>query len=163
MKRSLLVTFLTIVTAAAPAFAQDGQRPARKKSQVKAEMVKMEDALDVVSEWLKKPEGKAPMDKVTEATLAMVEAKKHAPRATARQPEDKREEFVKNYQIEVNKVIRNLLDLEDAMLKGDHKAAAKILGGFKDMEKAGHKVFKPRRRRGRAPKQPAPEAKPQSK
>jgi len=152
MKRSLLVTLLAVLTAATPAFAQDGgKRPARKKSVVKAEMEKMEEALEVVGDWLKKPEGKAPMAKITEAAVSMMEAKKHAPRATARQPEDKQAEFVKNYQIEVNKVLRSILDLEDAMLKGDHKAAEKILGGMKAMEKAGHKVFKPRRRRGRKP------------
>ena len=46
-------------------------------------------------------------------------------------PEDKQKEFVKNYQIEINKLLRSILDLEDAMLKDDHKTAEKILGGMK--------------------------------
>lgn len=151
MKRSLLVALLAIATAATPLLSQDGdKRPVRKKSPVKAEMQKMEDALDLVADWLKKPEGDAPMASITEAAVAMIEAKKHAPLATARQPEGKQKQFVKNFQIEINKVLRNILDLEDAMLNGDNKAAEKILGGMKDIEKAGHKVFKPRRRRGGA-------------
>lgn len=149
MKRSLLVALLALTTATTPLLSQDaGKRPARKKSPVKVEMEKMADALELVSDWLKKPEGAAPMAKITEAVVAMVEAKKHAPPATARQPEAKQKDFVKNYQIEVNKVLRSILDIEDAMLNGDHKVAEKILGGLKAIEKAGHKVFKPRRRRG---------------
>ena len=101
----------------------------------------------ILSEWLKKPEGAAPMAKISEAAVAMIEAKKHAPRATARLPKEKQKDFVKNYQIEINKLLRNILDLEDAMLTGDHKAAEQVLASMKDIKKAGHKVFKPRRRR----------------
>lgn len=148
MKRPLLIALFVLTTATSPLLSQsDSTRPARKKSPVKVEMENMEEALDVVSEWLKKPEGDAPMAKITEATVAMVAAKKHAPRATARLPEDKQKEFVKNYQIEINKLLRSILDLEDAMLKDDHKTAEKILGGMKAIAKAGHKTFKPRRRR----------------
>ena len=148
MKRSLLVALLAIATATTPLLSQDaGNRPARTKSPVKVEMEKMDEALDVVSEWLKKPEGAAPMAKISEAAVAMIEAKKHAPRATARLPKEKQKDFVKNYQIEINKLLRNILDLEDAMLTGDHKAAEQVLASMKDIKKAGHKVFKPRRRR----------------
>jgi len=148
MKRPLLVALLAITTMTTPLLSQDGEkRPARKKSPVKVEMENLDEALEAVSDWLEKPEGKAPMAKITEATVAMVEAKKHAPRATARLPEDKQKEFVKNYQIEINKLLRSILDLEDAMLKGDHKAAEKILDDMNDLKKSGHKTFKPRRRR----------------
>lgn len=150
MKRSLLVALLAITTAAAPLTSQnpEGQRPKRARSPVKAEMQKMEEALETVDDYLQKPEGDAPMAAITAATSAVIEAKKHAPRAASMQPEDKRAEFIKSYQVEMNKVLRGILDLEDALLANDLKAAEKVMKTFSAMEKAGHKVFKPRRRRG---------------
>jgi translation initiation factor IF-2 len=56
------------------------------------------------------------------------------------------------YQVEINKALRGILDLEDAMLTKDLKAAEAAMKALKAMEKAGHKVFKPRRRRGGAKK-----------
>ena len=152
MKRSLLIALLAITTAASPLLCQDegGKRPQRAPSEIKAQMEKMEEALDAVGEYLKKPEGDAPMAKITEAAASLMEAKKHAPRATQRQPEDKQADFVRAYQVEINKAMRGILDLEDAMLGKDYKAAAKALAALKDIEKAGHKVYKPRRQRGGA-------------
>lgn len=149
MKRSLLVALFAIFAATTPALSQEGQRPVRKKSPVKAEMEKVEEALDVVGDYLKKPEGKAPATELTSAIAALVECKKHAPRATARLPEDQQAEFVKNYKIEINKALRGVLDLEDAVLNKDMKKAEEALKALYAMEKAGHKVFKPRRRRSR--------------
>ena len=150
MKRSLLVVLLTITSAAAPLMSQnaDGQRPKRTRSPVKVEMQKMEEALETVDDYLKKPEGDVPMAEIAAATAAVIEAKKHAPRAASTQPEDKRADFIKSYQIEMNKVLRGILDLEDALLADDLKAAEKVMKTFSTMERAGHKVFKPRRRRG---------------
>ena len=148
MKRPLLVALFAIA-AATPVLSQDAgaTRPKREKSPVKVEMEKMEEALDAVGEFLKKPDDKAPMAQITAAAVSLMEAKKHAPRATARQPKEKQAEFVKNYQVGINKALRGLLDLEDAMLNKDYKAVEAAMKELKAIEKAGHKVFKPRRRR----------------
>ena len=150
MKHCLLVALLAITTAAAPLMSQnaEGQRPKRTRSPVKVEMQKMEEALEAVDDYLQKPEGDAPMAQIAAATTSVIEAKKHAPRAASTQPEEKRADFIKSYQIEMNKVLRGILDLEDALLANDLKAAEKAMKAFSAMEKAGHKVFKPRRRRG---------------
>ncbi|MFT4512574.1 MAG: hypothetical protein ACI89X_002961 [Planctomycetota bacterium] len=150
MKRSLIVALFAIAAATTPVLSQDagGQRPKRQKSPVKVEMEKMEEALDAVGDFLKKPDGKAPMAEITAAAGSLMEAKKHAPRAAARQPKEKQAAFVIAYQVEINKALRGILDLEDAMLTKDFKAAEAAMKALKAMEKAGHKVFKPRRRRG---------------
>jgi hypothetical protein len=152
MKRSLLVALLALTTAASPLLAQDGaeKRPQRTPSKVKAEMEKLDEAIEAIEDFIKKPEGDAPMGKITEAAASLMEAKKHAPRATERQPKEKQAEFLLAYQVEINKALRGVLDLEDAMLMKDYKAAAKAVEALKAIEKAGHKVFKPRRRRGGA-------------
>lgn len=153
MKRSLIVALFALATATTPILSQDaGQRPKRTKSPVKVEMEKMEEALDAVGDFLKKPDGKAPMAEITAAAGSLMEAKKHAPRAAARQPKEKQAAFVIAYQVEINKALRGILDLEDAMLTKDLKAAEAAMKALKAMEKAGHKVFKPRRRRGGAKK-----------
>jgi hypothetical protein len=155
MKSSLIAALFTIAAATTPVLSQDGgQQPKRQKPPVKVEMEKMEEALDVVGDFLKKPEGKAPMAEITAAAASLMEAKKHAPRAAARQPKEKQAEFILAYQVEINKALRGVLDLEDAMLTKDYKAAEAAMTALKAMEKAGHKVFKPRRRRGGA-KRPA--------
>ena len=111
MKRSLIVALFALATATTPILSQDaGQRPKRTKSPVKVEMEKMEEALDAVGDFLKKPDGKAPMAEITAAAGSLMEAKKHAPRAAARQPKEKQAAFVIAYQVEINKALRGILD-----------------------------------------------------
>ena len=126
--------------------AQEDQ-PKRPPAPIKVEMKKFDKALDAVVEFLGDPKGDAPMDKVVAAQMALLEAKKHAPRATTRQPEGDQAAYVTDYRIMMNKTIRAVLDLEDALLKKDWKAAGKIATELNGMKKAGHKKFKPRRRR----------------
>lgn len=154
MKSSLIAALFTIAATTTPLLSQSGQQPKRQKSPIKVEMEKMDEALDVVADFLDKPEGKAPLAEITALTTALMESKKHAPRAAARLPKEKQAEFVLAYQVEINKALRGVLDLEDAMLTKDYKAGKAAITALKAMEKAGHKVFKPRRRRGGA-KRPA--------
>ena len=111
MKHFLLVALFAITTATTPLLSQDGgdARPARTPSVIKEQMEKMEEALDAVGDFLKKPEGAAPMDKITAAASSLMEAKKHAPKATERMPKEKQAEFVTAYQVEINKALRGIL------------------------------------------------------
>ena len=118
MKRTLLLAlFATFaVASASPLFAQEDAKPKRKKSPVKVEMEKLEEAIEAVEDFLAKPEGKAPMAEMAAAQISLIEAKKHAPRATTRIPEEKRAQWLLDYKIEINKALRGVLAIEDALL-----------------------------------------------
>lgn len=154
-KLTFAACLLTLVAATSPLFAQEeggrqggGQGGARRApSPVKAQMEKVDEALETVGKFLEKPSGEAPMAAVTAAQVALQEAKQHEPRITQRQPEGERPAFVADYRIQINKTMRGLLDLEDAMVQKDWKAAEKAMATLKDMEKAGHDKFKPKRQR----------------
>lgn len=153
MKLTLLTVVLGLAFLATPLFAQEregGGGERRQGSPLKAEMEKLDEAIDAVADFLKKPEGDAPMAEVAAAEAALNEAKKHEPRATQRQPEEKRAEYVRDYKIGINKTIRLMLDLEDALLQKKWKEAEKVLGELEKAKKDGHQVFKPRRQRGGA-------------
>lgn len=149
MNKILISTLLAgLVGATAPLAAQE-QGEAKPKSPVKLEMEKLDEAIDAVAEWLEKHEGKAPMDQITAAHAALQESKKHPPKGLEQQPEADRPAFLVDYKVQINKSIRLVLDLEDALLTGDHKAAAAALDAMKDLKKTAHRKFKGRRRRSR--------------
>ncbi|HEX5053430.1 MAG TPA: hypothetical protein VFZ65_16755, partial [Planctomycetota bacterium] len=150
MNRTLVVALLAGITAfSTPLLAQEGgeggERGRRPASPLKTEMEKVEKALDAVTAFLKKPEGDAPLAEVAAAQEALHKAKQETPRLTARQPEDKQASFVTEYKIQINKTTRVMLDLEDAMLQKDWKAAGKVLEELEKMQKQGHDKFKGRR------------------
>ena len=171
MQHSLLATVLAaIAVISTPLFAQEGgERPAgrRNASPLGTEMKKVDKAIEAVDEFLKKPEGEAPMAEVVALQEALHKAKQEKPRLTQRQPEDKQGKFVDDYKVEINKAVRAALDLEDALVQKDYKAAAKALGELEKLEKEGHKQFKGRRGggeggeggEGRGGEAPAPKGK----
>ena len=88
MKHALFTAVLGLAVLATPSFAQEREGGGgRQGSPLKAEMEKLDEALEAVGEFLKKPEGDAPLAQVAAAEAALNEAKKHEPRATQRQPE----------------------------------------------------------------------------
>jgi len=153
MKQTILTALLGLAFVASPLSAQErGGREGREGAgrqdpPLKQEMEKLDEAVDAVAEFLKKPDGDAPMAEVAAAQAALHEAKKYEPRATQRQPEDKRADYVRDFRIEINKLIRRVLDLEDALLKKDWKGATKVLDEIEKVKKEGHQVYKPRRQR----------------
>ena len=143
MKKTLLTVLFALV---APLAAQDDDKP--QGSPIKAEMKKFDKALDAVVDFLKEPKGDAPMAEVAAAQVALHQSKLHPPRTAEEQPEEKRAEFVRDYRIAINAMIRSVLDLEDALLKKDFKAASKVVEELEAQKKTGHKTYKGRRRRG---------------
>ncbi|MEO6598203.1 MAG: hypothetical protein ABIP94_25950, partial [Planctomycetota bacterium] len=123
---------------------EGGAKPAGRApaSPLKTEMEKVETALDAVTAFLKKPEGDAPFAEVAAAQESLHKAKQETPRLAARQPEDKRAAFVTDYKIQINKTARVMLDLEDAMLQKDWKAAEKAAKELEKLEKESHQKFK---------------------
>ena len=147
MKKILLIVLFCAALPATPLFAQDAGK--RKSPPVKVAMKKFDKALDEVFDFLQEPKGTAPMAKVTEMQAALLEAKQHEPRSLEQQPADKRAAFLRGYKIEINKTIRLVLDLEDALLQQDYKQATKLMDRLDEQKKAAHKVYKPKRRRRR--------------
>lgn len=135
--------FVAFAAVSAPLSAQDGG--ARRGSPLGSEMKKLEKAVEAVADFLKKPEGDAPVAEVAAAQEALHKAKQETPRLLQRQPEGEQAAFLAAYKTEINKALRSMLDLEDALLKKDWKAAAAAIEAIEQAEKAGHKQFKPQR------------------
>ncbi len=150
MKKTLLLASLFAASTTAPIAAQEDAKPATPP--IKAEMKKFDKALDVVIEFREKPSQKAPMAEVAAAQAALQESKQHPPRTTGQQPKDKQEEFVRSYRLAMNKMIRSMLDLEDALLNKDYEAAQKAVDDMVAQKKTGHRTYKGRRRRRSAGK-----------
>lgn len=149
-KFAVLAALLSLPLLTVPSFAQEGERPAagqRQASPLKEEMEKLEEALEAVEAFLAKPEGDAPLAVVTEAQAEMLKAKARQPRLTERQPEADKPKFVNDYKVQMNKLVRGLLDLEDALLEKNWKAAKKVLDSLEELKKAGHDKFKGKRQR----------------
>ena len=151
MKHSVLAAFLlgcTVVSSPLSAQEDGGRQGGRRApSPIEAEMEKLDEAVDAVAEFLKKPAGDAPFASVAVAQAALHEAKQHVPNTTEQQPEGERAAFVKAYRLQINKTMRGLLDLEDALLAADWQAAEKVLGELQKQKKAGHDKFKGKRQR----------------
>lgn len=142
-KNLLLATLVLAIPTAAIAQEAGG----RKKSPVKVEMERLDEALDAVGDYLKEPKGDAPLAQIAAAQAALQESKKHPPGTLEQQPEEKRAEFLAAYKIKINETIRVLLDLEDALLQNKTEDAGKAMQALKELKKTGHRTFKPRRRR----------------
>ncbi|MGC6488821.1 MAG: hypothetical protein ACON4Z_14335 [Planctomycetota bacterium] len=147
--RNLLIS--SLFTALVPVAALQAQEDTKPAAPIKAEMKKFDEALDAVIDYLEdgKPGEEAPMAKVTAAQAALQASKQHPPRITGQQPKDKQAAFVRDYRIAMNKMIRSMLDLEDALLQGDKAAALKAVDDMVAQKKTGHRTFKGRRRRSR--------------
>jgi len=148
MRNLLLPSLLFALIPVASLQAQGDERPA---APIKTEMKKFDKALDAVIDFLEdgKSGEKPPMAEVAAAQAALLASKQHPPRITGQQPKDKQDEFVRDYRIAMNKMIRSMLDLEDALLQGDRKAAEKAVDDMVAQKKTGHRTFKGRRRRSR--------------
>ena len=147
--RNLLLSSLLFALVPVPSLqAQESEQPA---APIKAEMKKFDEALDAVIDFLEdgKPGEAPPMAKVAAAQAALQASKQHPPRITGQQPQDKQKAFVRDYRIAMNRMIRSALDLEDALLQGDKKAAQKAVDDMVAQKKTGHRTFKGRRRRSR--------------
>jgi hypothetical protein len=78
---------------------------------------------------------------IVEAQRGASLAKTEAPALTAKQPEAERDAFVTAYRLEIIRVERALLDLEEAVLAGDNEKAQELLKAAKAMEGPGHERF----------------------
>ena len=121
MRRLLFASLLAFAMPVAAVQAQADAEP--QTPPIKAEMKKFDKALDAVIDFLE--DGKKgedlPMAEVAAAQAALQASKQHPPRITGQQPKDKQAEFMRDYRIAMNKMIRSTLDLEDALLNRDWK------------------------------------------
>jgi soluble cytochrome b562 len=147
--RNLLLSPLFL--ALLPVSSLQAQEKSKPAAPIKTEMKKFDKALDAVIDFLEdgKTGEEAPMAEVAAAQAALQASKQHPPRITGQQPKEQQAAFVRAYRIAVNKMIRSMLDLEDALLQGDNKAAQKAVDDMVAQKKNGHRTFKGRRRRAR--------------
>ena len=147
MHKTLIPTLFAFAVSAMPLAGQDEAKPKPQPHPIKVEMKKFDAALDDVSDYLEKPGDKLPMQHVAAAQAALQACKVHAPRTTEQQPKERREEFVRNYRLAINKLLRAALDLEDALLQKDYEAAEKAVDDMLAQRRQGHRTYKGRRRR----------------
>ena len=76
-------------------------------------------------------------------TLA-IEAKAETPRLVAAMQGDERDEMEIGYRIQMNAFLSGLIELENAILKGEEKAAQKALRALNEAKAEGHGEYKGR-------------------
>jgi len=96
----------------------------------------------VISRFLRKPEGDAPMAAVMELQKMALQAKIATPSLAETKPEDERAAFVAAYRKDMNKFLRQILDLEDAMAAQEWEKATEIAKALNEAKKAGHEAYK---------------------
>lgn len=96
----------------------------------------------MVSRFLRKPEGEAPMDSVLALQKLAMDSKLGVPAKAATLPEDERAAFVAAYRRDMTQFLRATLDLEEAMLAEEWEKAAEIAKGLNAAKKTGHKAYK---------------------
>jgi soluble cytochrome b562 len=109
----------------------------------------LEDLMGTISSRHKRLKRSIPNAAMNETSLkyvldmqaAAVEAKKHNPAKTKSIPESSQKKFLISYRKEMNVMIGQLLDLENALLDGDQKAAQANYDKLLSQKKKSHDKF----------------------
>jgi hypothetical protein len=149
MKRTILLSLLLIGGLGAAfspvtnAFAtQDEHGEHDEEGPIHEGMSKMNRAMRTLRKSLRDESRNAEsLQAIVEAQRGASLAKTETPGVTAKQPESERAAFVVEYRLEIIRVERALLDLEEAVLAGDNEKAQELLKSAKSMEGPGHERF----------------------
>lgn len=134
------LVFGTVVFASTA--RQEAAPAAVQETRLMAHMERMEQALDTLRRSLREPaENAKSLDLVQEMLEAALASRRETPKMTASLPEGERAAFVLEYRKQMVRLAGALLDLEVALLDGNHEEALKVYKNLKKMEEAGHERF----------------------
>jgi cytochrome b562 len=85
---------------------------------------------------------------VAQMEAATVSAKDGVPPLVAALPAAEQAAKLVEYKKEINKLLRQELDLEDQLLSGDNAKAVETLAAMQATQQEGHRGFRPQRGRG---------------
>lgn len=120
-------------------------RPARNDSEaLERSMEQMEKPFKALRKQISDPaKTAANLELIANLQRATLEAKRHLPPSVTRLPEADRKVKTAEYQQMMISLLRAELDVEDALLEGDHVKAAAALNSVHEFEEVGHKDFRP--------------------
>jgi len=127
--------------------AQDAAATAAKRPQ--ADMMSMDKAFRALNAQVKDPaQNAASLAAVAQMEAATVASKDGVPPLVAALPEAERAARLVEYKKEINKLLRQELDLEEQLLDGNNAKAAETLAAMQATQQEGHRGFRPQRGRG---------------
>jgi len=154
MIRRLSILALLPLTLGLLAFAlplQDGGRQGGRpeKSPLAKQMEVINGSMRTVGRgWEANGASPEMLSALADAEQAVLAAKALVPgMLAAMEDEAKKDEELMAFRIEMNALMRGMLDLEDALIAGDNGAVEKSLAALGDLKDAGHQRFKPARGR----------------
>lgn len=134
---------IVLLALAGAPFVQGDPAPAsRDGGELHDRMEKIEDHLRVLRRSLRDAERDA--DSLAALHAAQLEAmacKPLVPERASEQPEADRAAYVNAYRADLCTAIQGLLEVEKAVLAGDHEKAQELFKDVKRLEKAGHEKY----------------------
>ena len=118
------------------------QEPEADESEIDRQMEIVEDAIGKLRRSLR-DEAKNEESLASAATIeeAVLKAKLLTPKLTATLPEGEREAFVRAYRKELCALLRDLLELEEALLDRDYEPTKELFKKLRETEDPAHERF----------------------
>ena len=114
----------------------------KQKSELHKKMEEMDEGMKKLKRTLKKADQNEASIKLTEKIIALAtECKDLIPSTAAKQPEEKRKDFIAEYQKEMNELIETMGKMKKAIEAGDNAGALALHKSLKQQEEDGHDKF----------------------
>lgn len=118
------------------------QEPDADESEIDRQMEVVEDAIGKLRRSLRdEAKNEESLTAVATIEAAVLKSKLLTPKMAAAVPEAEREAFVRAYRKELCAMLRDLLELEDALLDRDYERAAPIFKQVRQLEEPAHERF----------------------
>jgi hypothetical protein len=137
-----------VVMLACP-LASHAQDAAAGPKRPQPDMMAMDKAFRALNAQVKDPaQNAASLTAVAEMQAATVAAKDAMPPLVAALPAPEQAARIVEYKKELEKLLRQEIDLEEQLLNGDNAKAADTLAAMQATQQEGHRGFRPQRGRG---------------
>ena len=143
MKRTLALSFLAVLVPLTLALRGATHRQDEPETELAKRMEIVKDALRSLRRSLRDPaENDASLATIAACQEAVVFCKSQVPAMTARVPEEKRGEFVRDFRLEMIHLMRGFLALEEAIVAGkDAAAVQEAFDAVRALEDPAHERF----------------------
>ena len=129
--------------------ASSAQDAAAGPKRPQADMMAMDKAFRALNAQVKDAaQNAASLMLIAQMQAATLAAKDGMPPLVAALPDAERPARLVAYKKEINKLLRQELDLEEQLLDGDNAKAAETLAAMQATQQEGHQGFRPQRGRG---------------
>jgi len=131
--------------------AADGaDRAPTTQSTMEREMQLIEKPYKQLQRYVKDPKkNEKSLALVTEMQIHTILSKAIVPKVPDSVPADQRAKYISDYRAMMANMVREELDLEDALIEGNQAKAVESMKSLHDIEEQGHEDFRPKSERAR--------------